>query len=231
MIGAGRPGRYPCLCLAALLASLAGGCGRKRPPVSAAPAPLPALGATEEGNASWYGHPYHGRPTSSGEIYDMEKLTAAHRTLPFGTRVLVKNLSNNRRVEVRINDRGPFVEDRIIDLSRAAARAIQMLGSGTARVQLRVVGLPEAPSGGFFAVQVGAFRSRENAERLRKRLASERGGAFLQEHDDPRGLLYRVLVGREKDISSAEGLAERLKKRDLAPFVVRVDESTAANQL
>jgi rare lipoprotein A len=228
---AGRRGQFPCLCLAALLAFLAGGCGRKRPRISAAAAPLPVLGATEEGNASWYGYPYHGRPTTSGEIYDMEKLTAAHRTLPFGTRVLVKNLSNNRRVEVRINDRGPFVEDRIIDLSRAAARAIQMLGSGTARVQLRVVGLPEAPSGGFFAVQVGAFRSRENAERLRKLLAGEHGGAFLQGHEDPRGLLYRVLVGREKDISSAQGLAERLKKRDLAPFVVRIDESTAANQL
>ena len=93
--------------------------------------PVPAvIGAIENGNASWYGVPYHGRPAASGEIYDMEQLTAAHRTLPFQTWVEVTNLSNGRSVTVRINDRGPFVDGRIIDLSLAAARAVDLVRAG-----------------------------------------------------------------------------------------------------
>ncbi len=88
------------------------------------------MGSTEIGIASWYGHPYHGRQAANGEIYDMEKLTAAHRTLPFDTWVRVENISNGKTVEVRITDRGPFVGDRIIDLSHAAAREIEMIGPG-----------------------------------------------------------------------------------------------------
>jgi rare lipoprotein A len=98
---------------------------------------------TETGVASWYGAPYHGRQTASGEIYDMYKLTAAHRDLPFQTWVEVENLSNGKRVDVRINDRGPFVGHRIIDLSQTAAKEIDMLGPGTARVRLTVVAPPE----------------------------------------------------------------------------------------
>jgi rare lipoprotein A len=97
------------------------------------------VGSIESGIASWYGAPYHGRRTSSGEVYDMEQLTAAHRTLPFDTLVEVTDLDNGKRVEVRITDRGPFVDGRIIDLSRAAAREIDMLGPGTARVTLKVI--------------------------------------------------------------------------------------------
>lgn len=218
---------------AVLLTALAlAACARRKPRVSAsAPAPQVFVGATEEGMASWYGHPYHGRPTTSGEIYDMEKLTAAHRTLPLGTRVQVTNLANGREVQVRINDRGPFVEDRVIDLSRAAARRIAMLGPGTARVRLRVVALPETPAPGFYSVQVGAFRSHDNAERLRADLARRYGAAFVQAYDGPQGRFYRVRVGREGDVPAAQALAGRLRRQNFTPFVVRVDENEAADPL
>ena len=155
----------------------------------------------------------------------MEQMTAAHRTLPFGTRIRVENLGNGREAEVRVNDRGPFVEGRILDLSRAAARDLQMIGPGTARVRLRVVAAPDRPAEGFFAVQVGSFRSRDNAERLRKRLEREHGVAALEPYDSPRGLFYRVLVGRLNDGAGAEALAARLRSAGLAGFVVRVDEN------
>jgi rare lipoprotein A len=110
--------------------------------------------------ASWYGHPFHGRASASGEIYDMEQMTAAHRTLPFGTMVRVHDLDNEKSVDVRINDRGPFVDGRIIDLSHAAARAIEMIGPGTARVRLEILSAPAVPAQAHFGVQVGAFRNR-----------------------------------------------------------------------
>jgi rare lipoprotein A len=100
----------------------------------------PKPGATQTGIASWYGPGFHGRRTSSGEIYNQYDLTAAHQTLPHGTRVQVTNLTNGRSVSVRINDRGPFVDDRIIDLSYAAAHQIDMIGPGTAMVRLDVAG-------------------------------------------------------------------------------------------
>jgi rare lipoprotein A len=199
-------------------------CGRKKIQVPVAAAPAPILGVTEEGMASWYGHPYHGRRAASGETYDMEQMTAAHRTLPFGVRVRVVNLDNGRETEVRINDRGPFVRDRIIDLSRAAARRIQMLGPGTARVRLRVVGLPEQePPGGFFAVQIGSFRDRGNAQRLREAMARQHGAADIQRYDSPRGLFHRVVVGRAQDLPAAEDLLSRLRAQGHDGFVVRVD--------
>ena len=103
---------------------------------------VPPIGTRQTGIASWYGHPYHGRATASGEIYDMEGGTAAHKRFAFGTWVRVDNLDNGKRTEVRINDRGPFVHRRIIDLSRASARDIGMLGPGTARVRLTVIAAP-----------------------------------------------------------------------------------------
>ena len=108
------------------------------------PPPSPSLlGSEESGQASWYGPPHHGRPTFSGEIFDMRQLTAAHRTLPMGTRVLVTHLGTGRSVEVRINDRGPFVKGRILDVSQAAAERLGGLGTGLFPVRLRVVGLPD----------------------------------------------------------------------------------------
>jgi rare lipoprotein A len=199
--------------------ALLAGCTKRRHTPSAA---VPRIGTVEEGIASWYGHPYHGRASSSGEIYDMEKMTAAHRTLPFGTRVDVQNLTNDRSVEVRINDRGPFVGGRIIDLSRAAAREIRMIGPGTARVRVRVLSVPETPQS-FFAVQVGAYRDRANAERQRNRMQERYGTAQLERRDgDPE--VWRVLVGREPTIEGAGALAARISN---GAFVVRVE--AAAN--
>lgn len=129
------------------LALLGSGCARRKAkapvPVSTRP-PLPSvLGATETGVASWYGHPYHGRQTANGETYDQEAMTAAHPSLAFNTWVQVENLDNGLETRVRINDRGPFVKHRAIDLSRAAARALAMLGPGTANVRVVVVALPD----------------------------------------------------------------------------------------
>jgi rare lipoprotein A len=212
-----------------LVAILLAGCAHKkharptpRPP---APSAAPQLGQTETGMASWYGHPYHGRRAANGEIYDMEKLTAAHRTLPFDTWLRVVNLDNSKTVEVRITDRGPFVEGRIIDLSHAAARAIDMIGPGIARVRLEVIRTPEYVSPAVFAVQVGAFRDRANAERLRAEMESRYGSARLvQRADSPD--LWRVVAGSEATEEGANGLAERIRKElgeKSAAFVVRVD--------
>jgi rare lipoprotein A len=121
------------LLLLAVVGLLASGCASKR----TASGPSDAAVREERGQASWYGHPYHGRTTASGEVYDMNDLTAAHRTLPFGTRVEVTNLDNGRSVVVRINDRGPFKKGRIIDLSRSAARKLDMIEAGV--VPVRVV--------------------------------------------------------------------------------------------
>jgi len=155
----------------------------------------------------------------------MARMTAAHHTLPFGTRVRVRHLGNGRETEVRINDRGPFAEDRIIDLSRAAGRKVNRIGSGTARVRLRILRLPETISG-FFAVQLGSFRSRDNAERLRQELAERQGAASLRNYDSPSGRFYCVLVGREAEQAGAEALASQLREKGYPPLVVRVDESS-----
>jgi rare lipoprotein A len=201
--------------------ALAPGCGKKRTKARA-PAPPPRIGAQETGLASWYGHPYHGRAAASGEIYDMEKLTAAHRTLPFGTTVRVLNLSNDRTVEVRINDRGPFVGGRIIDLSKAAAREIQMLGPGTARVRLTIIAAKAPDDRGYYGVQTGAFRDRTNAVRQRALMAKQFGWARLIERggDPP---LWRVVVGREPTEEGATTLAGRISAENGPTFVVRVD--------
>ncbi len=104
--------------------------------------PEAASGAVQTGEASWYGKPHHGRPTASGEIYDMHRLTAAHPALPLGTRVLVTNLKNGRSVEVRVNDRGPIVAGRVIDLSYAAARQLRAVWDGVIPVRVRVLSIP-----------------------------------------------------------------------------------------
>jgi rare lipoprotein A len=187
-------------------------------------APVPA-GYTEEGNASWYGNPFHGRRASNGEIYDMNKLTAAHRTLPFETMVRVTNLNNNKSTVVRITDRGPFVENRIIDLSQAAAREIESIGPGVVRVRLEVLGNVD-PTEGYFTVQVGAFRDRGNAERLRDRLNSSYTPISIQQYDSPDGTFYRVRVGKISGESAAQDFAEQLRaKEGFTTMVLRLDDS------
>jgi len=135
--------RISCLfAFAALL--LASGCSKRHARASKTPAPVRKVhvGETEEGIASWYGYPYHGRKTANGEIYDQNGLTAAHRDLPFGVWVEVRNKKNSKKVEVRINDRGPFVGGRIIDLSRGAAQQLEMIGPGIVPVRIKVIRTP-----------------------------------------------------------------------------------------
>jgi len=190
--------------------------------------PAPA-GYTEEGNASWYGEPFNGRRASNGEIYDMYKLTAAHRTLPFDTMVRVTNLNNGRSTTVRITDRGPFVENRVIDLSLAAAREIDLVGPGVAPVRVEVLGGNVDPTSGFFTVQVGAFKDRGNAERLRDRLNASYPPVFIQQYDGPEGTYYRVRVGKISGEDGARQLGEQLRSREgLETFVTRLDSETPA---
>jgi rare lipoprotein A len=178
----------------------------------------------ETGVASWYGHPFHGRQSASGEIYDMEQMTAAHRTLPFGTVVRVDDLDNAMSTEVRINDRGPFVDNRIIDLSHAAARSINMLGPGTAHVRLTIVTAPPSAEPGVFAIQVAAFANRDNADRMQARMQDRYGAATLRLRSGATPL-WRVLVGRAPDTTQAEELARQIRSEQSVPeaFVVRLD--------
>jgi rare lipoprotein A len=200
---------------------LSAGCRRK---VKIAKPPRP--GSTETGIASWYGHPYHGRRAANGEIYDMEKLTAAHRTLPFDTWVRVRNLSNDRTVDVRIQDRGPFIDGRIIDLSHAAARRIEMIGPGTARVRLTIIAPPKTlerqPE--LFAVQAGAFRDKARAEGVQRSM--EQFGPVRLVERRGEGTIWRVLVGEKESEDEARDLADRIRATGADVFVVRLDTAS-----
>jgi rare lipoprotein A len=206
------------LALMGVCALLASACGHRAARVNA-PIAAARIGMTETGTASWYGIPYHGRRAASGEIYDMNQLTAAHRKLPFQTWVEVTNLANGKSVDVRINDRGPFKRGRIIDLSQAAARDIDMLGPGTAKVRVKVIpppppavtaDVPRAQAIDLFAVQAGAFADRARAERL----SAELGAAFADSRvlPGPRNL-WRVIVGREMTQEEANELAMRVREQ------------------
>ena len=153
----------------------------------------------------------------------MYAMTAAHKTLPFGTQVRVHDLENGREVTVRINDRGPFVEGRIIDLSYAAAQAMGM--DGIARVQLEILGYTTSPVPGIFAVQVGAFLDRRNADRLKALIESQYGPVVIQSYDRGNGIFYRVRVGSENSEGAARELAAKLRGANLATetFVVRMN--------
>jgi len=186
------------------------------------------VGYTEEGNASWYGNPFHGRRASNGEVYDMYKLTAAHRTLPFETMVRVTNLNNGKSTTVRITDRGPFVGNRIIDLSLAAAREIESVGPGVVPVRIEVLGNVDVTAG-FFTVQVGAFKDRGNAERLRDRLALSYTPIFIQQYDSPEGTFYRLRVGKVSGEDAANELAEQLRSKEgFTTLVFRLDDSKSS---
>lgn len=205
-------------------------CGKKHHRVAtpSAPSVPAAIGASETGLASWYGHPYHGRAAANGEIYDMEKLTAAHRTLPFGTMVRVTNLTNGKTVDVRIIDRGPFVAGRIIDLSHAAAQEIEIIGPGVAQVRLDILALqPVMSSENWYAVQAGAFQDKDRAERLRAQMEQTHGTARLVLRKGY-PTLWRVLVGKEHTEDSANALADQIRRAVGTGFVVRLDEPAAS---
>lgn len=180
--------------------------------VSCARLPYSGGGNVEMGVASWYGPGFQGKATSSREIYDMHDMTAAHRTLSFGTYVMVTNLDNGKSVIVRVNDRGPFVKDRIIDLSYAAARLLDMVGPGTAPVKVEVLAdFSPRDSGRGFSVQIGSFSSRENAEALKKRLENKYRAVEVSEFKTPQQVYYRVRIkarDRETAYRTAQVLSE-----------------------
>ncbi len=182
-------------------------------------------GYFEEGIASWYGKDFHGKRTSNGEIYDMHKPTAAHKTLPLGVYVKVKNLANGREAVARINDRGPFVRGRIIDLSYALAKDLGVIGPGTAPVRIEALGFrqsdrsghvtyrqPASYSVGSYAVQIGAFTVRDNADRLAAQIKSRYGYAGVQASRVGDRLFYRVRAGRYSSLQAAETACAEFEK-------------------
>ncbi len=183
--------------------------------------PIPsAQGYEETGIASWYGYPFHGRKTSNGETYDMHELTAAHKILPMHTPLLVKNLENGRELVVRVNDRGPFVKDRIIDLSFRAATELGVVRTGTARVHIVALGeAMKTTEGGVtttrfvenqnlqtgdFYVQVGSFKVIANAERLRDRLIREGRQAVVFDYVRGDEVFHRVQVKGGNTLTAAK---------------------------
>lgn len=204
--------------------------------------PLPdAQGFVQTGQASWYGRPFHGRTTSNGETYDMYRPTAAHKTLPFGTRVRVENLTNGKSTLVRINDRGPFVKGRIIDLSYGSAKKIGLVGPGVATVRITALGRQIATrtrSGGGerpvvetrdlrsgeFTVQVGAFVNRSNALHLAKRLGVLFDYVKVMVYvDEKNRTLHRVRVTKSTSLDEAGKREEQLKGMGFQDsFVVRI---------
>jgi rare lipoprotein A len=203
--------------------------------------PLPsAEGYVEEGLASWYGPHFHGKPTSCGDPYNMWADTAAHKTLPLGTLVKVTNLGNGRSTLLRINDRGPFVAGRIIDLSAKGAEDLGCRVKGLARVKVeavqsataQVVGnatywkVDPVPSfrSGKFTVQVGAFRQRSNADRLRDKMARENRDTRITDKPERDGVWFRVQVGSYKDLVVAKAELERFRSNGFPDaFVIAVE--------
>lgn len=199
-----------------------------------------AQGRVLEGVSSWYGREFDGRPTASGERFDMHGLSAAHRTLPLGTRARITNLDNGREVELLINDRGPFVSGRILDCSYGAAKALGFAGAGLARVRIEVLeegrerprrkpppgeilvsgGMPpEEILDGTFTVQAGAFVNQANATRFRDRLSRTFGEAYVIKFRE----FYRVRLGHLGTEDEAEALRRRIQEGGIEGFVTRND--------
>jgi rare lipoprotein A len=177
---------------------------------------------TQKGIASWYGKKFHGRKTASGEVYNMYAMTAAHKTLPLQTWVKVHNFKNNKEIVVRINDRGPFVKGRIIDLSFTGAKKLGMADQGTAPVKVVVLGRLKNPKSkikeyvpvdlytGNFSIQVGAFQVKSNAEKLKYELSKSYKDVHIVSHKDYRGTFYRVRVGKYSTLKQALMLEKKM---------------------
>lgn len=197
------------------------------PSIPSQPVPAPAIGQptfVETGIASWYGPPYHNRKSSDGEIYNMNALTAAHRTLPLGSIVRVTNVSTQHSVVVRITDRGPFIPGRIIDLSLAAAKAVDVWRSGLARVKVELLQTPASLNeGGRWAVQIGAFEDQESATELRDHLARRYHTARVHEFASPTGNWWLQVRVLQDDKQRAEEVARDTHTAEGAVFLVRLD--------
>ncbi len=184
----------------------------------------------QTGLASWYGKDFNGRPTASGEPFDMYAMTAAHRTLPLGTIVMVTNLDNGRKAKVTINDRGPFVKGRIIDLSYGAAKRLHMVEDGVARVRIEVVGRDKryvryikvaAGGTGPYTVQTGAFEDKRNAKRLKEVLEWRYNGVYIKKARIKGRTYYRVRLGRFDTRKDAYELAKRLVDEGYEAVIMR----------
>jgi len=184
--------------------------------------------------ASYYAEKFHGRPTASGEVFDMYGRTAAHKTLPFGTRLHVTNTANGRSVVVTVNDRGPFVKGRQLDLSYGAAREIGMIETGTARVRVRVIGRDmryvksvRFRSGkGPFTIQAGSFSDRDNAYRLRNVLSRSYRNVYVQKVIVGGAVYYRVCIGKFYAKAAAERTARRLAEEGYGVMVITYGKRT-----
>jgi rare lipoprotein A len=195
-----------------------------------------ASGYRERGIASWYGEKFHGRRTSSGEPYDMYAMTAAHKTLPLPAYVRVTNLQNGKSVVVRVNDRGPFVDNRLIDLSYAAAVKLDMTRSGTAMVEIESIGPSSRqqsaqsrptplPEGGMF-IQAGAFRSEANAQSLVRRIEAEVPGkhrVFVKQDRIDGQPIYRVRVGPVSGVADFDAIVAQMARIGIPDAYLALD--------
>lgn len=202
----------------------------KRKPKPPVEQDLPGLGDLEgevDGNvqiglASWYGIEEHNNRAASGERFDKNELTAAHKALPMDTIVRVTNLENGRDVIVRINDRGPFVAGRIIDLSYAAAKEVDLLGPGTAKVKVEVISIPNRNDNYFsgkYVVQVGSFKSKTNAKNLKNKLTSDFNNVDVYEYSLKGDKYYRVRLVDYRTKSEAQDDYRRLRKLGYKPRI------------
>jgi rare lipoprotein A len=213
-------GRIGLILTVLLMAGCIGGHSRTQPIIP---------GTFQQGVASWYGPSFHGNPTANGELYDMWALTAAHRTLPFGTQVLVQSVDTGKAVTVRINDRGPFIRDRIIDLSYGAARELAMIGKGTENVSLRILGSTNIHSAqktnegtDRYWIQIGSFSTLTQAVSLHERLAHNYPNIRLTTVDLPSGQWHRVQVGTYSSEKEAKNVALELEKQyALDPLLIQ----------
>lgn len=201
------------------------GCGMSKETLDAEYSSTENARAIENGVSSWYGPNFHGKLTANGEIYDMNGITAAHRTLPFGTILLVENLDNGKTVQVRINDRGPYAKNRIIDLSKGAAERIEMIGPGTARVRLyllegdlensRVTDL-KVPT---YTVQLGSYKDIQQAELHIQKI----NGSRIETIETNDSTFYRVYFGTYTDPEEAREQMQRLNTMGHAGFVKQIE--------
>jgi len=180
----------------------------------------PGPGWVETGTASWYGEDFHGKPTAQGEPYDMYGVSAAHKTIPLGTRVRVTNLTNGNQVVCMLNHRGPFVGDRIIDMSYGAARKLGMVDAGLARVRVEVLEMPRYYSGGRYTLQFGSFSARENALRLAGTIESRGYQPSIEQATVYGSTVYRVRLGAFTSMDGARNLMQSFTSQGISCYIV-----------
>jgi rare lipoprotein A len=237
--------RVPAVLLAAL--ALTSGCaastyplnpqlaaqvGLEPPSLSERVAQEPAVAFQQKGACSWYGPGFHGRRTANGETFNTHDLTAAHRTLPFGSRVEVTDKKTGNKVTVRINDRGPYLHGRILDLSYAAASTLGTVGQGVANVELRLVDIePETTRDEVWAIQVAAFRNKSEANRFLEGLSAQQrqAGLYYVKGPDAEAKDYRVRFGPFGCQKTAKSAASKLENVGLKPALLR-EELTRAEE-